>query len=236
MKGKGAAIAAALIGSLVLLWWMLRSDDEGGEAPDVPTPGLRYDVAKMKALPNYHPAGDSKIKFANHAEFVRTLDQELIKRFPRKGARSILIAHAATGGGWHLASRPKTPSLIQHNWWGQTCSSQMIDDGVTFTIMSPRLASGAGKPQAFRAFSSAYESLMEGYIPNIHSYIDRFNVRDPVQYLDERADTLSLEEIAEYVKRINKWFAKKEQTPIGQAIRAGKWFWIYNKFCKGKLL
>ena len=246
MSKRAAIIAGALIGGLVLLWWFLRGrfdDDEAMEPGAKPPKGLRYDVEELKKLPNYHNAKSSKIRFANHAEFVRTLDQELIKRFPRKAARAMIIAHAATGGGWHLEPRKKnTPALIWYNWWGQTVGSDMIVSGVAFTIMTPRIskekkAEGVVPiPQAFRAFSSTYESLMEGYIPNIHSYIASYGAKDPVRFLDERGDVLTLAECVEFVTRVKYWFKAAEKTPVGIATKAGKWMWIYNKHIKGNLL
>jgi len=234
MASRGAILAAALLGGLVLLWWMLRKrdDTESIEPETKPPKGLRYDVEQLKTLPNYRPYKESAIRFATHEEFIRAVDQEMIKRFPRKGARSILIAHAVTGGGWHVYTWK--PPLVHYNLWGQTCSSELVAKGVPFTIMKPRIPTG--KHQAFRAFSSMYEALMEGYIPNIKSYIKRFGVSDPVEYLDTRGDDITKEEIAVYVGLINHWFQAKEQTVEGQAIRTKKWFNIYNKWCKGKLL
>jgi hypothetical protein len=222
MKSRGAILAAALIAGLVFLWWLLRSGDADANATE-PDPGESL-PDDLTSLPNYHPARDSRTSFATHEEFVKRLDQAFIARFPGKPARALLIAHAATAG-WHL---PKRPPLYHWNLWGQLCTKEQIRAGVAFTLLKPNVPDAKYHP--FRAFSSPEEALFDGYIPNINKY-----GTGALTYLDTRTE-MNKAVCVKYATLIKPWFAVKERTPAQLDIKGGKWLWIINKFCAGKLL
>lgn len=239
MSKRAAILAGALIGGLVLLWWLLRSRDSEEEELVPPDPGLRYDIDKLESLPGYRPAKDGVTRFETHADFVRAVDTIAVARFPGKASRAIVICHAALGGGWHVRKPDGSYRIPLYHWnlWGQTCNSTQIAKGVSFTILKPKLSKekiAEGKipiPQAFRAFSDGHEALFAGYVANVDSYDT-----GGIEYLDGRTGELTFEMVLEYLRKVKIWFKKAERSESALKLKAGKYMWIYKRHLKGKLL
>lgn len=206
-------LVAALIAALVFLWWILRA--EASVEPEEPVGGELGDLTK---LPNYRPPGDSKVTFATHTDFVRTLSDAFQSRFPSLGARGLLIAHAATAG-WHLPSRAP---LYHWNLWGELISETYIRAGDTFTV----LQAPGGKYWPYRAFTSPREAL-ERYIITAGSY-----GTGVITYLDGRGDELTVEECRRYAELIKPWFARAQRTPDALDDKAKDFHWIWRNKIK----
>lgn len=202
-------LVAALIAGVVFLWWISR-----GEAAVEPTEPIEGDLGDLTKLPNYRPPGDNMVTFADHTDFVRTLSDAFQARFPARGARGLLIAHAATAG-WHLPGR--TP-LYWWNLWGELISEEYIRRGDVFTVLK---ASG-GKYWPYRAFTSP-RAAMERYLVNAGSY-----GTGAVSYLDGRGDDLTEAECRRYVELIKPWFAVAQRTPEELDKKAYDFIWIWR--------
>lgn len=213
MKGRAAALLAALVVAALIILWYARDALTSEPDPVVPEPDdpLPEDLT---SLPNYRKAGDHVTRFATHTDFVRALSDAFLDRVPARGARGLLIAHAATAG-WHL---PDRAPCYWNNFWGQLTTDERIRAGELFTI----LKAPGGKYHPYRAFTSIGMAL-EGYLENVRAY-----GTGGVSYLDTRQTTLIDAECRQYAELIKPWFAIAQRTSSALDEKARDWHWIWR--------
>jgi len=154
------------------------------------------DTDELKSLPNYRAPGASRLVFENHTEFVRFVMNGLPPVLPM-GAREIIVAHAARGGGWHIKGRVP---LYWYNLWGQAVTRKTIATGVLFTV----LRAPGGKYHPFRAYTSVGDAY-SGYLANLDYYDTGAG-----GWFMSRGVTASKAECHHFTKVIApRWFAKK---------------------------
>lgn len=212
MRRDGLTIAVAAVALVTIAWLLTR--DSGLRSGEVRKMAEGQDIAALKKLPNYVAAKDNARTFSSHADFIRYVNDGLPPVLPR-GARGILIAHAARGGGWHVPGRVP---LYWNNLWGQAVTRKTIETGVLFTILRAR--SKQKKEHPFRAYRSVADAYM-GYVDNIGMY-----GTGALGWLMSRGMELTEAECIHYCRDlIPLWFSKKtDHVDFG-----GDLHWIWER-------
>ena len=233
---KAALIAAGVLGAVALVYlyfrYVLGPEPEEGEETQAPTGGKWWVgiLDDLRKLPNYIPPKEcNPTYFDNHAAFVTFVNDALLARFVSRGARGIVIAHAATAG-WHIdrvfKNGKRASKLYGFNLWGVVASKASVERGDSFTLLR---VPTTGNYFPSRVYSNPVEAVHDfariagGYGTQV------------LLLLDTLGDEPTWDDCHVYCERIKPWFKRTQRTPEALKSKADDFMWIYNKHIKERI-